>query len=148
MKQMIPFLVIGVIVAGAMFLLRDEYEEPFQPDLSDEVTQNDWNAIFFINDIENDVAEVGLRLTFINEDLEPDEIDALEFFVEFDDTELNGFFYQDLEVEQFDGTVKHGEECQECSENLGEKIVASAVVNWRANGETKTEQFHFGLVTD
>ncbi|MCE7792219.1 hypothetical protein K8O68_07240 [Salipaludibacillus sp. CUR1] len=143
MKQIMPFILIGLIVAGVMFFMRDDYEEPFRPELSDEVTESHWTATFFINDIGSDSAETGLRLESNNEQMTSEEITAIEFFAE---TDVGGFFYQDLELEDFNGVLLHEEACEACGQIEGETVQASAVVNWRESGETKTEHFNFRVL--
>jgi len=140
MKHMMPFILIALIVAGAMIFLQDDYEEPFRTDLKSEVEKNDWVAIFFINDIESEDASVGIKLDYNNEDTSPENIEALEFFVE---TKVGDFFFQDLEIEDFDGEMIYEERCESCIDQGLEDIYGTAIVNWRINDETMTEHFSF-----
>ncbi|WP_280770124.1 hypothetical protein [Salipaludibacillus daqingensis] len=142
MKHIIPFVLIGLIVVGVMIFLQDDYAEPFRPDLSDEMTKNDWIATFYINDLESEDATIGVKLDYSNENISIEDMEAIEFFVE---TEVGGFFFQDLQITDFDGEIAHEEECEQCQDFSGEEIHATAIVNWRVNGETKTEHYQFQL---
>lgn len=147
MKQMMPFLLIVVIVAGALIFLRDDYEESFDPDLSHEITTEHWRATLFMNDWDTEEAQLGLKLEYINEEADSEGFEMVEFFVESVDLPVDGVFYQDLELEAFDGTVVYEQPCEECAELEGGSVGAFVRVNW-LNEETFTEQFEFQLQLD
>ncbi|WP_147804143.1 hypothetical protein [Alkalicoccus halolimnae] len=142
MKQLIPFVVIIAIVAAVMFFLQDDYEGPFSPDYRSEASDSFWDAALYINEADEGY-EVGVRLEHNDETINPDDIEALEFFV---DSSNVSFFYQELELEDFDGTVNYSEMCTHC-ENLTQ-LEARVLVNWQDSEMTRSTQYQFSILLD
>ncbi|MFA9559210.1 hypothetical protein ACERII_18020 [Evansella sp. AB-rgal1] len=142
MKQIFPFILIAVIIGGAMLFLKDDYEEAaeFDPLLTHEEWSQSWMATFFLEEGENEEEyNIGVKLELEREDV---EIDAIELFV---DTQYGGFFYQDLHIEEFDGMLMYSEACNLCGENTDGYINGNMMLNWKQNGNIRSEYFHFSF---
>lgn len=124
-----------------MFFMQDDYEGPFSPDYSSESSDSFWDAVLYVNE-ENEDYEIGVRLEHNEEAINPDEIEAIEFFV---DSSTIGFSHQELELTDFDGTLDYSEPCAACG-NLSQ-IEARILVNWRGE-ENRSAQYQFSLNLD
>ncbi|SDY34842.1 hypothetical protein SAMN05421736_1011021 [Evansella caseinilytica] len=143
MKQVLPLMLIAIIVGGALFFLSDSYEEErFLPEWSNIQTTENWEVTLFFNEIHSDTPEIGVRLELLSGD---HEIAALEFFME---TWHGGFYYQDLTMNNFDGTVIYSENCQFCTGDEPEYGYGNLVLNWRQNGEIYTEFIYFDVLAN
>lgn len=141
MKQLVPFAVIIILIGAVMFFLQDDYEGPFGPDYRSEASDSFWDAVLYVEE-DNGEYDIGVRLEANEETINPEDVEAIEFFV---DSSTIGFFYQDLDVDDFDGTVDYSESCSAC-ENLTH-IEARVLVNW-SDQETRSSQYQFSLVLD
>lgn len=137
-----PFVVIGLIVGGAMFFLNDSYKEEFDPGWSQEQDGYEWNMTVFLEDVHRDVPEIGVRLERHREDV---DIEAIEFFFE---TGYGGFYYQDLDVNQQDGVFTYTEDCDFCQEADMNSIPGTIMINWKESGLLKTEHFSIEIVVE
>ncbi|MDG5786280.1 hypothetical protein QA612_02175 [Evansella sp. AB-P1] len=143
MKQFIPFLVIAVIVGGAMLFLGDSYEEEsFEPFSTQERWSQYWDMTIFLEESSEDLPNLGVHLEFERDDV---VIDAIEFFV---NTDHGGFFYQDLEMDEFEETILYSELCDFCEELESDDVDGVLMMNWRQDGEIRSEFFHFRLPLD
>ncbi|MDQ0258035.1 hypothetical protein J2S74_005498 [Evansella vedderi] len=145
MKQFFPFILIAGIVGAAMFFLSDNYEEErFDPYYSFEERSMYWEYTVFLEDVSEEVPEIGVRLHFINENKKRD-INALEFFVE---TDYGGFYYQDLDINDFNGEIIYTEPCDFCLSNGRLNVYGNIYINWRENDEIYSDWLHFHLRYD
>lgn len=141
MKQLVPFAVIILLIGAVIFFMQDDYEGPFGPDYSSEASDSFWDAVLYVNE-DNGEFDIGIRLELIAENINPENIEAIEIFV---DSSAIGFFYQELELDEFDGTVDYSEPCSAC-ENISQ-IEARVLVNW-SDQETRSSQYQFSLSLD
>lgn len=124
-----------------MYFMQDDYEGPFNPEYRSSSSDDFWNAVLYVDE-DNDEYKIGVRLEHNEETINPEDIEAIEFFV---DSSTIGFFYQELELADFDGTVDYSEECLPCA-NLNQ-IEARVLVNWRGE-ESRSAQYQFSLNLD
>ncbi|CAM3902580.1 hypothetical protein [Alkalicoccus chagannorensis] len=141
MKQMLPFLIIIALIGGVVFWMQDDYEGPFQPDHEDASETEDWEAVFYIDEADSGETMMGLRLE-AGENVTVEEVQSIEFFV---DSAVKGFFYQNLELDDFDGTIDYSEPCPAC-ENTS-SVSGRALLNWD-DGETHSSQLQFRIETE
>lgn len=143
MKQIVPFILIAVIVAGAMFFLNDSYEEErIDPFYTYEESSMYWKYKIYLEEVVDEEApEIGVRLEFLEEE-KAEEIDALEFFV---DTQQGGFYFQDLDIEEFDGVITYSELCDFCEKLEEIPTYANLIISWRQQGELHSDYLHFNL---
>lgn len=142
MKHILPLLLIGGIVLGVVFFLEDDYEEPFNTDLTDEDTSDDWTATFFLKELSSEDPEIGVRLEHISTNLQPESVTDLEIFIE---GSLGDLYFQSLEIEDFTGTITFSEVCERCAEFRGEPVEVTARFNWRDEAGVSTDNYYFQL---
>ncbi|WP_146159158.1 hypothetical protein [Alkalicoccus saliphilus] len=140
MKQIIPFILIAGIVAAAVFFLRDDYEETFQPDHRSEASDSYWTAILYANEDEEDY-EVGIRLEHNEETITPDEIEAVEVYV---DSSNFSIYYEESDMDNFEGTIDYSEVCTRCS-GLPQ-LDARVFVSWQTAEENRSSQYQLSLM--
>ncbi len=132
-----------------MFFMNDDYEiEEFEPTMSMEQHTRTWDISLFVEEVDDDL-EIGLKLDAKDEEM---ELEAIEFFLI---SMSEGIFYQDLEVENFDGTIQYAELCTFCGEEDEEDGLfsyshympyLSVVINWReAHGFIQTDYVDFDM---
>ncbi|UCZ54127.1 hypothetical protein LGQ02_04930 [Bacillus shivajii] len=141
MKQLMPFVLIALIVGGAMLFLNDSYEAELDPDWSQTEAMDHWEMTFFLDNVHEEKPEVGVKLESIREEI---DIEAIEFFV---DTQYGGFFFQDLDVEGGTRSFTYTEECDFCLEAERNMLPGNVIVNWREKDEDRifSEFFHFDI---
>ncbi|WP_078597505.1 hypothetical protein [Evansella clarkii] len=145
MKQILPFILIAVLVGGAMFFLNDDYEEAaFDPDWTDERSIAGWDMTLFLNNGSGKDQEIGFKLEYAGLAEEPN-IEALEVFVV---TEHGTFFYQDLDIEEFNKEIIYSVPCDFCSEAEGSYSYTEIILNWRQTGYTRQEYFDMNLYVE
>ncbi|NJP37791.1 hypothetical protein [Alkalicoccus luteus] len=143
MKQVLPFILISVVVGALLYFLQDDYEGPFDPDHRSDASDAYWDAVLFVEG-EDEEAEIGFRLSPAEDrEFDPASIDMLEVFV---DSSNVSFYFQDLDMEEFEEELIHRETCTVCSSVS--QIEARMLVNWREDGETRSSQYQFSLVLE
>jgi hypothetical protein len=140
MKQIIPFILIAGIVAAAVFFLRDDYEEAFQPDHRSEASDSYWTAILYANEDEEDY-EAGIRLEHNEETITPEDIEAVEVYV---DSSNFSIYYEESDMEDFEGTIDYSEVCVRCS-GLSQ-LDARVFVSWQTAEENRSSQYQLSLM--
>lgn len=140
LKQLLPLLLIGLIIGGVVWFMQDDYEPPFEPAYFDEVNKEDWRMRFFL-DPDDDGLQIGIQLNWEGESRGADELEKLEFFVNHG---TGSFYYQDLDVQEFEGELIHRELCEACLDESG-RLEASIMMNWRTAGETESIFHQFVL---
>lgn len=145
MKQFLPFIIIAVIVGGAMFILSDSYEEELLETFYTYDGRSEfWQYDIFLRGGKEGTTEIGVTLHFLHEEAF-DAMEAFEFFV---DTPYGGFFYQDLDVTDFDGKISYTEECGFCELVTEPNIYGNMIVNWRGENQIVSDYLSFYLRFD
>lgn len=142
MKQILPFVLIGVIVLAVVLFIEDDYESPIEADAMDEITIDDWTIVFFVRDFSTNQPEVGFRLEYKDDNLPPENITDIEIFAE---SQLSELYFQSLEMEDFNGIVTFSEPCDYCSELSSESLEATGVFHWRGEEGIQTEELRFEI---
>ena len=115
-----------------MFFLSDEYEQVSSNAYwTDEQSTRDWKATISLYNVDEEIPEIGIRLEYLR-DLEQFNIDDIEFFV---NTDVGGFFFQDLEMENFDGEIYYTQPCEICANTEGYYLYTNISINWRQNAQ-------------
>ncbi|TVP81437.1 MAG: hypothetical protein EA344_13050 [Alkalicoccus sp.] len=140
MKQIIPFILIAGIVAAAVFFLRDDYEETFQPDHRSEASDSYWTAILYANE-DGEEYEAGIRLEHNEETIIPEEIEAVEVYV---DSSNFSIYYEESDMDDFEGTIDYSEGCGRCS-GLAQ-LDARVFVSWQTAEESRSSQYQLSLM--
>ncbi|WP_026690840.1 hypothetical protein [Alteribacter aurantiacus] len=146
MKQYIPLLVIAAIIGGALLVFQEPKEEP-EPDWSSTTDYFDipWAFTMFAN-YEEEELELGFTAEYTEDNA--NEIEAFETFVTVYGP-LGSFYYQDLDMDDFDGVITYKEVCDFCVEEdyamMSDLVHASVKLAWKINGEIGDHNFHFQL---
>ncbi|TMW70523.1 hypothetical protein [Alteribacter natronophilus] len=123
MKQFLPIILIVGIIAGAMFF--------FQEPAAQEEAERDWTGTnpalysmgggpgkwdlsYWADYEEAEETVIGIDLTYKDED-STGEVEAVEVFIQFHNP-YGVMYYQELEIEDFDGSVAIHEVCDFCTE--------------------------------
>lgn len=143
MKQILPFVLIAVIVGGALFFLQDDYqEEVFDPIVTETVTSWYWEATFFLDKDEEEEYQFGLKLTPKNMK-EDTKIEALEFFAY---SMYGSLIFQDMNLNaNGDFEIIHTNKCFFCysSENNRDYYAwLDLNINWIDNGILKSDSIY------
>ncbi|UTR09065.1 hypothetical protein MM300_14165 [Evansella sp. LMS18] len=142
MKQIIPFIIIAALIGGAMFFLNDDYQEAaFDPGWTNEQSVADWDITLFLENGPGSDREIGFMLEYAGLAEDPD-IDALEVFVL---TEYGSFFYQELDIEEFNKEIIYSVPCDFCDEAERSYTNTNIMLNWRQNGHTRQEYTEMNL---
>ncbi|MBU9710201.1 hypothetical protein [Evansella tamaricis] len=143
MKQLFPFILIAAIIGGVMFFMNDDYEKDrFEPVNSIETISVDWVATLFVDDTHLEVPTLGVRLESRKDDM---DLEAIEFFLE---SERGGFYYQDLNVQQFNGEISYSEPCEFCDQTDSIYSYVNVQVHWKEqDGYIMSDYFHFDFPT-
>ncbi|MCD8510243.1 MAG: hypothetical protein LRY73_10460 [Bacillus sp. (in: Bacteria)] len=145
MKQFLPFILIAIIVGGAMFILSDSYEEErLDTFYTYEGSTEFWQYDIFMQDGKEGATEIGVQLQFLIEEAF-EEMEAYEFFV---DTPYGGFFFQDLDVTDFDGKITYTETCEFCELVTERNVYGNMMVNWRRGNQIVSDYLSFYLRFD
>ncbi|QKS70631.1 hypothetical protein FLK61_28210 [Paenalkalicoccus suaedae] len=136
MKHILPLGLIGLIIIGVLYFLQDDYPRPLEADFAQAISDQDFTATFFI-DGAGEEREIGLRLD-LQDMRRMNTISELEFFV---DGIATTFYYQDLVMNEFNGSVTKRQSCL-CEENDYRPIVR---VNFKERGEVYSATYSFNL---
>ena len=146
MKQIIPFILIAMIVGGALFLLQDDYgEETYNPIVEVQAVSTFLRATFFLEEGEKEGEyDLGVAIRGMNDEW---QIEGLEFFFHSPYGSLN---YQNLEIEDFAGEIIYTEPCLYCSFDMegtesNHDLYADLIVNWKESGYTRTDHLYAPL---
>ncbi|RNA67167.1 hypothetical protein [Alteribacter keqinensis] len=146
MKQLLPLVIIAALIAGAMIFFQDPEEER-EPDWSrnSAMAGSPWSFTMYAH--YGDEPEIGFTAEFINEE-EWETIEAVEVFIATHEPP-GGLYYQDLDVENFEGTLTYQEPCSFCDmeEAFYDTMTTYATVKvaWQADGEVYDHFHHFQL---
>lgn len=146
MKQIIPFIIIAIIVGGALFILQDDYvNNTYDPIAEAETESLFWQATFFLQAGEEE-GEYDLGVVIKPTDDEW-EIEAIEFFFY---SPFGSLTYQELDIEDFSGEIIYTEPCSYCSfggEGAENPIddYADLTINWKIDGYTRNDHLYAPL---
>ncbi|SES38244.1 hypothetical protein [Salisediminibacterium halotolerans] len=140
MKQVMPFIVIVILIGTVMYVMQDDYEGPDYADIKTDVEIPGWTITYYINDIAHDEPMHGVEAERTEDNGDFDTMKSLELFLVSSE---GSFYIQDLEVEDFDGTVRHEEVCSGCGQD--EHINGRVMINWNDQTNTHMEYETFAI---
>lgn len=143
MKQLMPFLVIALLIGAVMYMMQDDYEGPDYADVKADIDVADWQVTYYINDIAKDEPVHGVEAEWTSEE-SIEGLSSLELFVV---SSSGSFYMQDLDVNDFDGTIRHEEVCSDCN-GQGEEINGRILINWSDQEQTEMEHENFLIEAD
>lgn len=140
LRQIIPFILIAIIVAGALFLLQDNYDKnEFDPIVMEPIENYYWDTSIFLQEDEEEKEgfKFGIQLK-ATENIDAENIEAIEVFV---NSMYENFSYQDLQMKNFNGEIIHWEKCGYCiavDNDDGFYPFVNVTINWIENGHVRS----------